>query len=46
MNLLGENAKFVIDFIDCEYNFNNIKIIYWQNKIQVIDKFVKFLKEN
>lgn len=43
MNLLGENTKLVVDFINFEVQYNNIKVSSKKNKIQGIVRFAKFL---
>jgi hypothetical protein len=40
MNLLGENTKLVVDFINFEVQYNNIKVSSKKNKIQGIVKIL------
>jgi hypothetical protein len=45
ITLLHKNAKLVVDFINSEVQYNNIKITTKRNKIQAVTEFIKFWKK-
>jgi len=45
LNFLPENAKLIVDFINSELQYKNIRMVTKKNKIQAVDEFVKFLRK-
>jgi hypothetical protein len=45
LNFFPENAKLVVDFINSELQYNNIRVLTKKNKIQAVDEFTKFLRK-